>query len=154
MQFRHLLTAECERQGLEADYMEALIMKESAGNPWVTRYEPGWNYFENPELWSHKLGQTLDTEINGQKISYGLCQVMGGTARWLGFSGYFPELCDPEVSIHFGCQLLAQKLRKHGSYEAALSAYNAGSVRLINGNYSNQHYVDDVIRIRSGLVRG
>lgn len=139
---------ECERQGLEQSYVLAIVAKESSGNRWATRYEPGWSYFENPAYWANRLGQSEETEINGQKISWGLMQVMGGTARWLGFSGYLPELCVPDVGVHYGCMLLARKLRKYGNYPAAIAAYNAGSVVMTNNKFSNQSYVDDVLRIR------
>lgn len=140
------------RQGLEKSYVRALIEKESSGNPWATRYEPGWRYFESPEYWAGKLGQSEETERNGQSQSYGLMQVMGGTARWLGFAGYFPELCLPSVGVHFGCLLLARKLRKYGNYPAALAAYNAGSVVFLGNNFINQKYVDDILKIREGKL--
>lgn len=149
--YRHEVEIECERQGLEKSYVLAVIIKESSGNQWATRYEPGWRYFENPAYWAQRLNQSEVTERNGQAQSYGLMQVMGGTARWLGFSGYLPELHLPSVGVHYGCMLLARKLRKYGDYPSALAAYNAGTAQLIGVKFANQSYVDDVLKIRQGI---
>lgn len=144
--FRSALLTECDKYDLDVEYIEAIIAVESAGQTYVTRYEPGFNYFEMPEYWANKLCQSVDTEVNGQKISYGLMQVMGGTARHVGFSGYFPELCIPSVGIHFGCLVFSKKLHKYGSYVDAVAAYNAGKVTKVGENYINQAYVDKVLR--------
>lgn len=144
--FTNILSAECDRYGLIPDYVRAIIEVESGGVPWRTRYEPGWNYFEAPEYWANKLGESVDTEMVGQKFSYGPMQVMGGTARHCGFSGYFPELCTASIGIHFGCLLFSQKLTKYnGAYLDAIAAYNAGSVTKLGEFYSNQSYVDKVL---------
>lgn len=142
---------ECQRQGLEIGYVRALILKESSGNQWATRYEPGFRYIERAEYWANRLGQTEETETVQQRTSFGLMQPMGGTARWLGFSGHLAELYQPSVNIHFGCRLFAKKLLKYGNYLDALAAYNAGSPILINGKYTNQEYVDGVLRLRANL---
>ncbi len=141
---------ESRRQGLDSHWIEALIEVESAGRPWMMRYEEGWSYFEKPEYWADRLGQTLDTELHAQKFSFGPMQIMGSTARSLGFSGYLPELCLPPVGIHYGCLYLAQKLRKYGSYMDAVAAYNAGTVKKKeSGEYVNQSYVDKVFKAQS-----
>jgi len=151
-QLDHTIGVECTKQGLSPEWVWALISVESSQIQWVMRYEPGYSYFVTPEFFAKKLGQSLDTELNGQKTSWGLLQVMGGTAREMGFSGYFPELCLPSVGIHYGCRYLAQKLRKYGNYLDAVAAYNAGTVkRLPNGDYQNQAYVDKVAAKRASL---
>jgi len=142
---------ECSRQGLEISYVKALILKESSGNPWATRYEPGWRYLEQPPYWARHLGQTEETEIIQQKCSFGLMQVMGGTARHLGFAGLLSSLYVPSTNVHFGCRLLAQKLRKYGDYPSALAAYNAGTAVRIGNRFTNQDYVDGVLRLRANL---
>lgn len=144
--YLHIVRAECERHGLIPEYVRAIIEVESGGKQWACRYEPGFNYFEKPEFWANRLGQSVDTEMAQQKTSWGLMQIMGGTARHLSFAGYAPELCIPAVGIHYGCMYLARQLRKYGNYLDAIAAYNAGSVQMIGPKYANQLYVDNVLR--------
>lgn len=142
---------ECQRQGLDISYVRALILQESSGNQWATRYEPGFRYIEQATYWADKLGQTEETETIQQKCSYGLMQIMGGTARHNGFAGFLSELYVPAVGIHYGCRVLAQKLRRYGNYMDALAAYNAGSPVKIGAKFANQSYVDGVMRLRANL---
>lgn len=150
--YRSALLTECEKYNLDPKWVEAMIQVESGGRTYATRYEPGFNYLEVVEYWANRLGQSFDTEANGQKISWGLLQVMGGTARHVGFSGYFPELCVPSVGIHFGCLVLSKKLKRYdGNYQDAVAAYNAGSVKKIGPYYSNQQYVDKVLKVLKSM---
>ena len=52
----------------------------------------------------------------------GLVQLMPGTARGLGVSNPF----DPVQSMTGGARYLSQQLKRFGSYDKALAAYNAG----------------------------
>ena len=69
------------------------------------------------------------TEAYMRAMSWGLGQVMGQTARELGFTGQFlSELCDPLVGLEFCCRKLKSALDAHvGQVEDALLRYNGGS---------------------------
>jgi len=61
----------------------------------------------------------------------GLMQVMPGTAKWLlqrrgEKLGRSTNLFDPELNIELGSSYLADLIRRFGSVEKALVAYNAG----------------------------
>lgn len=89
-------------------------------------------------------GETSATERWGQRISWGPMQIMGATARELGFRGWFAELCGPR-GIEYGCRYLARLYDRYGNWHDAIAAYNAGSARkLPDGTYPNQRYVDKV----------
>lgn len=148
---RQVVEVECSRQGLDVKTVTAQILKESGGNTWKCRYEPGWRLFNAPEMWAKMLGQSAATETNQQATSWGLMQIMGCTARDLGYSGLITELLIPDEGIHFGCMYLAKQLRRYGNYIDALGAYNAGSVQRIGNKLVNQEYVDQIMEIKCGL---
>src|SRR5881394_1792447 len=79
------------------------------------------------------------TEMQLRAFSFGLMQIMGQTARELGFAGDdLTELFDPVTGIEFGCRKLARCLdRSKGDVRAALLMYNGGS---------NLKYPDLVLR--------
>ena len=65
-----------------------------------------------------------------QRISYGLCQVMGAVAREHGLEGYLTRLCDPRVGLHYGARHLSWCLKvTGGDMRAALLKYNGGGNR-------------------------
>src|SRR5580692_2027545 len=111
---------------LEPALVCAVIEQESAWNPWAVRYEPGFlSHYVAP---LYTAGKLTATEAYTRSMSWGLMQIMGQTARELGFSGKsLTELCDPATGVKFGCQLLASKLtRAHDDVSAALLAWNGG----------------------------
>jgi len=73
-------------------------------------------------------------------------QIMGATARELGFRAHFPALCS-EQGVKFGCEhLIRLRYRFYPSHgwDGVIAAYNAGSPRMSNGKWENQSYVDKV----------
>ena len=86
--------------------------------------------------------------------SYGLMQVLFGTAQGLGYTGLAAGLLDPLTSIDLGTRLLGQNLRaRGGDVEAAVSQYNGGyrpslgfGKRFPNGTFGNQGHVDRFTR--------
>jgi soluble lytic murein transglycosylase-like protein len=110
---------------LDPALVQSICHHESDGwKPWAVRYEPAFyrRYIES-------MKGLTSTEMHGRAHSYGLMQVMGQVARELGFDGEFlTELCDPAVSVTYGCRKLLQCLkRKDGDIEAALLDYNGGA---------------------------
>lgn len=148
---------------LPESLIRAIMMVESGGNADAIRYEPGY-----PWLWDvirsapHRVeaSETMPddfpfdprissraTEFVGQRISWGPMQIMGATARELGFKGRFPELCGPS-GILFATRYLARlrdKFQKQYGEDGVIAAYNAGTPRLQpNGSFANRIYVDKV----------
>ena len=130
----------------------SIIMQESKGNSYAMRYEPKFYDWLQRKVTSEEISPFAKhasrfTELKARATSFGPMQVMGQTARQMGFRGVFlTELTNPEVGLYCGMLYYFQQHQKHGTIEAALSAYNAGTPRLnLQGKYQNQEYVDSVL---------
>lgn len=120
---------------------------ESGHRANAVRYEKGYKWIKNPAKHAHRHNITKDTEVVLQQMSWGILQIMGATARDLGYNGFIPELLVPEVGVHWGVKYLARLLKKYDKMEDAIASYNAGSVRKNeDGTYENQTYVDKVMK--------
>ena len=112
----------------------AICEHESSWNPWAVRYEPAFEKKYDPTV-----GISL-TEHMGRAFSYGLMQIMGETARELGFTEpYLTELCDPSTGLEFGCRKLVRCFGQTPDLtdiRSVLLKYNGGG---------DSHYPDLVI---------
>lgn len=103
----------------------ALVEQESSWRPAARRYEAHYRWLIVPP--DGAACPTARQETNGQKTSWGLCQVMGAVARELGLVGPFEQLLQPRVGLTYGCRYLRKQLNTtHGDIRAALSRYNSG----------------------------
>lgn len=99
----------------------AVIEQESNWNLYAIRYEDA--FFQR---YVAPIGLS-PTEGRARAFSWGLMQVMGQTARELGFKADIPQLCDPLFGILYGCKKLALCFKATGDARAALLRYNGGS---------------------------
>lgn len=142
--------------GIDPFLLGGLICQESGGDTWSTRPEPYFRWVlgrkveQLPPL-RRLLPQwrTPEQDAYMQRISFGLCQVMGAVARELGLSGYLTRLCDPYVGIFYGAKHLARQLKRcNGDIRQALLRYNGGG---------NREYPDKVLvwadRLKSCAAR-
>ena len=101
----------------------AVISQESAFNPYAKRYESKYDCY-----------------------SYGLMQILYVTAKDLGYKGEPEELLNVDVNLDYGCKYLAKQYKRYNqNLTDTISSYNAGSVKIINEQYSNQDYVNKVL---------
>lgn len=86
------------------------------------------------------------------------CQIVGASARELGFKGLFPELCQPELGLAFGIYKLKHLETMYAGAaevvlswnEAVVASYNHGHPEKgSDGKWVNQTYVD---RVRSAYL--
>jgi hypothetical protein len=113
-----LIEIYAERHEIPPDLGAALIMQESQGVFWASRFEEKWFAAKLLLLPRSKLAGYVPTSgtpsLYDEKIwrahSWGLCQVMGDRARILGFKGDFlPELIsNPEIGLDLGFKYLRQ----------------------------------------------
>ena len=102
--FDVLIATEAESQGVPFTWIKAVIGTESDFDP--TAYRP-----------ERAIGDG----------SFGLMQILGGTARRLGYTGDFAALYDPAINIALGTKLLAQLRASYGTdFSRVYSAYNSG----------------------------
>lgn len=143
---RALVGEAAGKYGLDPVLLAAQVMQESSGDPLATRFEPAFHWF---------YGQALDdAERRWQATSWGLMQVMGATARGLGFPG--PPFTDPADAVpvewlDLGAHYLSKMKRlAFGDMMKALAYYNAGPGRAEAG----AAYAAAVMqRIANGEVR-
>ena len=130
-----------------------LIEIESAWNPWATRYEPTFKRIY--ELPDNRLTTTRLTEDTHQRTSWGLCQVMGYTARVLGHPGPLPALCDPAINLDLGAVYLHQLYDQAPSiptWRWALNAYNHSERwTQINLKWARGGYIEQYTNELAGL---
>ncbi len=120
-----------------------IISQESSWRADATRYEPAFQKrYIDPKYpkFSEKWRRDMST-------SWGLMQIMGITARELGFRGDPCELLNNPLGIKYGCKKLASLMRKYpDSNKDVIAAYNAGTARRDkNGQYINKNYVNKVL---------
>ena len=147
-----VISMAAEKEGVDSLLVAAIVWQESRGNKYAWRYEANYQWLFKPQDFSGPLGCSLDSEIAGQKFSYGLGQLMGAVARELGHKGHLGELFDPFLNLSYVCKLLARLSKQHKDIEAVVSAYNAGSPRKTDrGKWVNEQYVRAVMGYRAEL---
>ena len=148
MNLNDFIADAADGHGLPIPLVQAIVQVESGGNPWACRYESAF-YQRYVADRGHRVwpGCSRDTEERLRATSFGLMQIMGQTARELGFNEIFlTGLCDSVQGLNWGCRHLARQVQRYnGNLESAVAAYNAGSARRApDGQWRNQGYVDKV----------
>ena len=117
------------KMGVPEKLLYRLTEVESAWNPWATRFEPLFTRRTRENTYNN--GTSQETENIHQATSWGLCQIMGYTARRLGWEGPIPALLDPESNLRYAClylnQLYEDPASEH-SWRWATTAYNHGEL--------------------------
>lgn len=124
-----------------------IIEAESGGDPHATRINATYPYTMMQA--KRPAGCSVDMERMCQKTAWGLMQVIGATARELGFDGWLSELVSPETNIRLGIEFLRRKMSQYferDGIEGVAAAYNGGAPRRRpDGKFVNQSYVDKVM---------
>lgn len=151
VQYTSIIDQECKALNIDADLFTAIVNTESAWRPSAIRYEENFSYLWHPQDHADAEKITLETETVLQRMSYGLCQLMGANARWLGYDLPLMTLLAPATNIKMGVRFFAQRCNQYSSIQDKISAYNAGTPRKKDGVYVNQPYVDRVFGFYSNL---
>lgn len=130
---------EARNKSLDPLLVAAIAWQESGCNPWAFRFESGFQaryilpmsidkiHAQSPLM--KKRGTPSErSERTALATSFGAMQIIGQTARELGFRGQFlTELCGEEGIVYGVCHFANCKDRYKGNIEEAISAYNAGT---------------------------
>ena len=160
-----LTTKHARDVGIPPALALALVEQESGFNPAAYRAEPGyyrryiapnpsrWRaspIFGNDQLWgSHGLTQVLSSTGYGQGYPLTLDPRKGGTADGRAW----PSMFDPDLSLEIGLRYFVGLLLKHGTFAAALSAYNAGSPTSTQGaKYAKSVLARAAKYLRAGVI--
>ena len=142
-----LIKAECAAVNLDSVLFCAIVNTESSWNPDAMRYEKNFDYIWRPAQFAATLGISADTEITLQRFSYGLCQIMGANLRSFNIQDPLFKALDPAINIKYGVNFFKKQCDLHKDIKDKIASYNSGSpIKLPNGNYANQQYVDTVLK--------
>lgn len=146
-EIRSIVKEECKRIGVEnTPLIMSIIHVESNGVAKSARYEKQYTYYWKDKEFARIQNISLETERAFQKTSWGPMQIMGGTARWLGYTSWLPDLCDLRIGVIWGLQYFKKVCDKQLYINDKIAIYNAGSIRkTAEGKYVNQAYVDKVL---------
>lgn len=125
----------------------ALVIIGSGGDPYAATVD---GMQRANLLYPRPTDCSPETEAICQKTRWGLMALRGSVARSLGFSGWLPELVDPQINLAFGAMYLAQlmeRYRERYGIEGVIAAYQAEAPRRIGDRYINQAYVDAVLKL-------
>lgn len=153
-----LLPSVCSKYQIDLPLARAIIMVESHGNQWTTRFEPNWKYLLQTKYFADKLFITQETEKIHQSTSWGLFQIMGTVCRELSYSDHLTKLLIPSINVEYGVKKLAQIKIKHSKIKDIIAAYNAGTpvIDMKTGQYQNQDYVARVLgyfKVYGGVIK-
>lgn len=126
-----LIESKASTHNIPPDIVRGMVMVESGGNPFAMRFETAFyaRYIESKPLSFVPSGCSKGTEAICRATSFGLLQIMGETARAIGFRGWPGELLTPEIGLEWGCRYLARlrdRFLDTGGWEVVCRAYNGG----------------------------
>lgn len=137
---------------IEAKLLDAIVVVESCYDPLAVRYESHYSANIIPNAYAKAHNISVETEKQLYKFSWGLCQVMGGTARFVGYGGPILGLLEPQMNLFVGCLYLKKLKGIYPMMQDVIAAYNAGRPkRDKTGKYVNQEYVDKVLKTMERL---
>lgn len=158
-EYSDIITQTANQLGIDPILVTAIIMQESAGDTWATRFESSYydhERFLDPDRFAENSKVSINTEKSQQATSWGLLQIMGVVAREVGYTGKLTKLLIPERGIFWACKKLQLICHKYQKLEDIIASWNAGSPQVIDstGKYLNQAYVDAVMANINSISKG
>ena len=92
--FKEWIRITAQRFDLPPAVLAGLVATESGGDPWAMRAEELYRYLVGDDPHEKLIKpptSTQATEFYTQKLSWGLCQIMGATGRELSHKGWHSQ---------------------------------------------------------------
>jgi soluble lytic murein transglycosylase-like protein len=147
------IRAAARQADLDPIDVAAFIMKESRGDRFAVRFEPGWKYAK--DVIKHAKANMISqaTEKNCQMTSWGHLQIMGTVAREVGYVGPLSALVETDINLVYGCKKLRKVFDRYADRDSAIAAFNCGTPKRTKlGKFVNQDYVDRWHEHRKNIV--
>jgi soluble lytic murein transglycosylase-like protein len=135
----NLATNIASGMGLYPIIILGICERESSWNPWAMRFEPAFKskYIDPMHL--------PEPEATLRATSFGLMQLLGESAREMGYKDNLQELVDPEINLMWGCRWFEKKLVvASGVLADALQDWNGGS---------NPNYATEVLELANKYIK-
>lgn len=118
-----LIRLNATKFGLDPKLVACIILQESGGDPDAYRFEDEFydRYLRDKKRedlagFVPKSIPTFKSEKRARSCSWGVMQVMGETARCVGFAEkWLPRLALSEFNVEIGCKYLSQLFTKAGN---------------------------------------
>lgn len=153
-----IIYSEAAKFQLDPTLIAAIILAESKGITYIVKPRDNIKYFSSVKEHAFRLGISVDDEFEAQRSSYGLGMITGNRARELGFMGYLPELCKPEINVKYIAKYLAQLSQKYRNINDVIVSYNSGSLLFSKKDpkkliYQSRKYLARVLRHKSRIEK-
>jgi hypothetical protein len=140
-----------KRYGIDSSLVKAIVDVESSWVETAFKFEKSLyeKHMQKPDSFKVVPPENLDTTLVLLSSSIGLMQILGSTARSIGFNQRLCSLFTPEINIDIGCRYLAMLWKnyynKHG-IKGVISAYH-DCKPLIRDDWTfvNQDYIDKIL---------
>jgi soluble lytic murein transglycosylase-like protein len=146
-----IIDDKAKQYGVDSALVKAIVEVESSWVETSFRFEKSLyeKYIQKPDSFKVVPPETLDTTLVLLSSSIGLMQILGSTAKSIGFNQRLSALFNPEVNIDVGCRYLAMLWKNYYSkygIKGVISAYNGGKP-LVKDDWTfvNQDYIDKVL---------
>lgn len=117
--YGQIIEVASRRYGVPSSLSLSVAYWESSCRPDAQRYEP------HVALWP-SVRNAPPAERRFRATSFGIFQVLGVTARGMGYTGTPQQFQRPEINAEYGIRYLGGRYREWGNWNDALAAYNGG----------------------------
>jgi soluble lytic murein transglycosylase-like protein len=146
-----IIDDKAKQYGVDSALVKAIVEVESSWVETAFRFEKSLyeKYIQKPDSFKVVPPETIDTTLVLLSSSIGLMQILGSTAKSIGFNQRLSALFNPEVNVDVGCRYLAMLWKNYYSkygIKGVISAYNGGKP-LVKDDWTfvNQDYIDKVL---------
>lgn len=152
-----MIDSACQATGVDPEILSSIIYVESGGKVYAHRYEDEFYYKYIRPLTRDTLSgyvpariPTLDTEKRDRAYSYGLCQILGETARSILHVTHDDlwEILDPELNVLLGATYIATLLEQYAWIEDVNARYVAAVARYNGRGAAAQLYQEKVYKVK------